>query len=576
MRKFTHLFALLLTFVFCAGAASADVKIDAEHFPDAKFRQWVKEEVAKGGNVLKDEQAAAVTELNLSFYGLYDVSSLKGIEYFTALTSLCCDNNPIGTLDLSRNTALEWLRCSGVGLTELDLSGNPALKNLDCSSNRLTKLDLFDNPALESLNCSENQLAKLDLSDTPALSNLDCSGNKLTELDLSGTGALTFLNCGGNELTELELFNLPSLVGLDCPGNKLTELDLSGNGALESLSCSANKLTKLDLSGNGALNSIDCSKNKLTELDLSAHTALERLYCGGNALTKLDLSHNPALACLYCENPIRTLNLLKNPNLAEAMLPKDASVTLPNGDRIDAGDFQVKKTKDGKWRLTLSKYAGKLNVTARNKGVVEDTEVPMEVSDGVYTFEPCDGAISVYYKLSGEDSWLELILSAPGDGDPSVEGGEVHKEERPESGGDGDEDADEEFTEETRTLSVKLVNNTDAQISVALAGWPEDGGETGAFTKGWFNVAPGKERTVNYPNVSSSFGCGFYATSKGGKRVWGGKPGDARYAGSFWVHMKNAFASHDGTPIEGGKQVPFKRLSVSKDGKATIKFSVKK
>ncbi len=416
MRKSSHLFALLLAFVLCAGAAAADVKIDAEHFPDGKFRQWVKEEAAKGGNVLTDEQASAVTELDLSFYGLYGVSSLKGIEYFTALTYLCCDNNPIGTLDLSKNTALEWLRCSGLGLTELDLSGNPALKKLDCSSNRLTNLDLFDNPALESLNCSENQLTKLNLSDTPALSDLDCSGNKLTELDMSDTPALTFLSCGGNELTELELFNHPSLVGLNCDGNKLTELDLSGNGALESLNCSENKLTKLNLSSNGALDSIACSENKLTELDLSSHAALKSLYCKGNRLTELDLSHNPALESLHCENPIRTLNLSKNPQLAEAALPKEASVTLPNGDRIDMRDFQVKKTKDGKWRLALSKYAGKLEVSVRNEGIVEDTEVPVDVSGGVYTFEPCDGTIWAYYKLDGEDSGLQLLLSAPEDG----------------------------------------------------------------------------------------------------------------------------------------------------------------
>ncbi|MCR5346749.1 MAG: hypothetical protein K6E38_03150 [Fretibacterium sp.] len=551
---------VLLALVLTAGTALvpirawSDVKIDAKHFPDEKFRQWVKEEVAKGGDVLTDKQAAAVKELDVSFYGLYDISSLKGIEYFTALTSLRCDGNPIKTLDLSKNKALEWLRCSGLGLTELNLSGVPALKTLDCSQNKLTKLNLSGNSKLEILNCGSNQLTKLDLSDTPALSNIDCPDNKLTELNLSNTPALIHLNCGINKLTELDLSGSPALRALSCYDTGLMDLDLSGVPKLENLNCSGNKLTKLDLSRNPSLYALDCSSNKLKELDLSNQSALEWLYCGDTALARLDL--------------------LKKSKLQEVTLPDAAAVTLPNGDKIDAEDFLVKKTKGGKWRLDLSRYTGKVQVSAYNRGVVEDTSVPVDVSGGVYSFDSCDGSISVFYKLGGEDSWLQLHLAAPKDNAPVVDDGEPRKAERPESGGDEEEPCEEPI-EEVRNLSVTLVNKTDANIFVALAGWPDSGEDAGSFTRGWYKVEPRKGRTVTYSNVNLSFGFGFYAKS-GSRLVWTAKPGDSRYAGRFWIHPQNAFKSFDGKPVKGGKQVNFRTLMVSEDGKATINFSVKK
>ncbi len=207
-------------------ADKAGVKIDAANFPDENFRRWVKEEVAGGRNVLTDAQIAAVENMDLNSQG---ISSLKGLEFFTALKTLECSENKLTKLDLSRNPALDMLFCNDNMLTELDLSHNPLLEELHCYNNKLTKLALPHAPALTKLHCYDNELTKLDLPHAPALEMLTCSGNGLTELDLAHVPALDWLDCDDNKLTKLDLTHNPALGGLFCRKNPIRELDLSKN-----------------------------------------------------------------------------------------------------------------------------------------------------------------------------------------------------------------------------------------------------------------------------------------------------------------------------------------------------------
>ena len=234
------------------------------------------------------------------------LTSLKGIEYFTALEYLDCRRNQLTALDVSQNTTLTSLHCNDNQLTALDVSQNTALTELYCGGNPLTALDVSQNTALESLNCVRNQLTTLDISRNIALTELDCQGNQLTALDVSRNTALTELGCQGNQLTVLDVSRNTVLDGLDCGGNRLTSLDVSRNAALEGLGCSENQLTALDVSQNTALIMMDCSGNQMASLDISQNTALEYLECGNNQLTALDVSQNTALGFLFCNgNPGR-------------------------------------------------------------------------------------------------------------------------------------------------------------------------------------------------------------------------------------------------------------------------------
>ena len=155
------------------------------------------------------EKMASVTELDLSFYDLFDASALK---YFTGLRRLDCSYNNLGSLDVS----------SLKNLTELD-----------CSYNFLTELTVAGAAALEALHCYENDLKTLDVSSLRNLTNLGCSSNQLSELKLGEAGALTRLNCSYNSLTELDVSMFKNLTDLDSSRNSLTELTVAGAAALE-------------------------------------------------------------------------------------------------------------------------------------------------------------------------------------------------------------------------------------------------------------------------------------------------------------------------------------------------------
>ena len=128
------------------------------YIPDAKFKSYLVNNTAintNGDNEIQVSEASA-------FNGEIDcwninISNLQGIEAFTALTGLTCNENQLTSLDVSKNTALTWLTCVSNQLTSLDLSKNTALTSLNCEGNQLTSLDVSQNTALTHLGCEGNQ-----------------------------------------------------------------------------------------------------------------------------------------------------------------------------------------------------------------------------------------------------------------------------------------------------------------------------------------------------------------------------------------------------------------------------------
>ncbi len=275
------------SFVLSAFSADSGVAINEDNFPDEFFRNRVMVFDTSRDNILSDEEIARVDEITVCSPYAYDfsltpinVTSLKGIEYFTSLTRLDC-----------RHTTL----------TKLDVSNNSALITLDCSSNQLTSLTLGSNSVLTNLYCDDNQLTNLDVSNNSALAILSCGSNQLTSLDVSNNTALTNLSCYGNQLTSLDISNDSALTSLFCEDNRLPSLDVSSNSALETLMCYTNRLTNLDVSNNSALTSLFCEDNRLSSLDVSNNSALTQLQCYGNHLTSIDLSNNNNLGEFECE-----------------------------------------------------------------------------------------------------------------------------------------------------------------------------------------------------------------------------------------------------------------------------------
>ena len=182
------------------------IAIDETNFPDAAFRQCLFDyyKFAKDG-ILTDEEIKNTTTLDVS---LYNVESLKGIEYFSALEELDCCGNYLTELDLKMNTKLHYLDCSYNELTMLNISNNQLLDTLYCNDNELTELDVTKNTALVQLDFDRNQITSIDISKNIWLEELYCAGNGLTKLDVSTNQALEMIQCYNNKISGQNMDNL--------------------------------------------------------------------------------------------------------------------------------------------------------------------------------------------------------------------------------------------------------------------------------------------------------------------------------------------------------------------------------
>ena len=303
-----------------------DIVINDTNFPDANFRNYLLSQSFGSDGVITEAEIAGVKEIDVSNR---NITSLEGIEFFTALTGLICYNNQLTTLDVTKNTMLTRFWCEANQLTTLDVSKNTALKELYCSDNPLTTLDVTNNTMLTELLCYNNQLTTLDVTKNTMLTRFWCTNNQLTTLDVSKNTALQHLTCGNNQLTTLDVSKNTALQDLDCGNNQLTTLDVSKNTALKELKCYNNQLTSLDVSKNTALQHLTSGNNQLTTLDVSKNTALQDLDCGNNQLTTLDVSKNTALKELKCyNNQLTSLDVSKNTALQHLTCGSNQLTTL--------------------------------------------------------------------------------------------------------------------------------------------------------------------------------------------------------------------------------------------------------
>ena len=214
IKSMKKIMMFLCSIVFCIAIAFGvppmtkatevdEVFIDEINFPDKVFREYVAKQFDKNNSGgLSKEEIIEVMSIDVYDKG---IKSLKGVEYFTALTELNCSRNQLTTLDVSKHTALTKLYCFDNQLTILDVSKNTALAELDCGTNQLTTLDVNKNTALQFLSFFNNKLTKLDVNKNTTLTKLNCGSNQLTLLDISKNIALTELDCFNNPLIELKL-----------------------------------------------------------------------------------------------------------------------------------------------------------------------------------------------------------------------------------------------------------------------------------------------------------------------------------------------------------------------------------
>ena len=217
MKRFTRqgfaaLLSLLLACQFfpTALASSPDVSITEDVFPDAVFRQWLTDPANLNGagsdGVFTQEELEDIRQINVSSMG---ISSLEGIEVFSALESLSCKDNALEALNVQQNRALCYLQCDYNRIDSLDVSGLDQLQALYCENNHMTSLDLTGCTALEIIYCRSNDLESVDFSTNTSLKFIESFDNQLTKVDLSMLPNLEFVHLDHNRLTHLDMSHNP-------------------------------------------------------------------------------------------------------------------------------------------------------------------------------------------------------------------------------------------------------------------------------------------------------------------------------------------------------------------------------
>lgn len=277
--------------------ASATNQIASTQTPDVTGSVTIYNNIdTNNDGEIQVSEALAIKWLSLAASSITD---LTGIESFSNLVILRCNNNQINSLNVSGFNSLKRLYCNNNLISSLTISNLPQLYILYCSDNQLPSLDLTGCNTLAALICNNNQLSQIEFGGINAIKQLNCSNNQLSTLDFSGFSLMVTLYCNDNQLTSLNVNGLFNLQELKCQNNQLILIDTSTLNSMFLLMCQSNYLTKLDVSRNILLDYLSCGSNQLTSISIK----------NGRPLTTFTFSNNPTLHYICCDDS-RITNVL--------------------------------------------------------------------------------------------------------------------------------------------------------------------------------------------------------------------------------------------------------------------------
>ncbi|MAL59609.1 MAG: hypothetical protein CMC14_06140 [Flavobacteriaceae bacterium] len=237
-------------------------------------------------------EAAGVLRLRTNV--ISGITSVIGIEEFTALEVLNLEFQELTELNITQNVNLTYLSCGFNTIESIDVSQNTALEHVDFVSNNFTSIDVSQNVNLMYLNVSSMNLLEIDITNNTLLEFLFVAGNQITSLDVSNQPLLKELNFRDNSIPSIDLSFNPNLVYLDGNENKLSELDLSNNSLLDVINASHNMIQSIDISNNSSLSFLILEDNNLKQVNLNNNNN-EGFYA-------VNLTENPNLKCIQVDD----------------------------------------------------------------------------------------------------------------------------------------------------------------------------------------------------------------------------------------------------------------------------------
>lgn len=279
--------SLIFIFFVFSGSLLAQV-ID---FPDANFKNaLINNNCAthlswpiSGGYYLYDVDSNNNGEIeiseaaNIRFLRIdnYSIASLEGIQYFTNLEYLSCEENLLNELDLGNMTNLEYLECDDNQLTILNLNNCSNLSYLSCKDNQLTDIGLAGTTTLKLINIHNNEFSTINLQDFIDLEYFYAGDNPFVSINVQNNVNLKYLYFYFSQVDNIDLSNNINLEELAIPYNQLSHIDVSGNYNLINLSIYGNQLTSLDISNNPNIESLSFGNNPLEFLNLKNGSSSE-------------------------------------------------------------------------------------------------------------------------------------------------------------------------------------------------------------------------------------------------------------------------------------------------------------
>lgn len=262
----------------------------AEEIADENLKTYLLSvaDADKNGKITAAE-AEAVTEVDFSGK---KVSSILGLEWFTALKKINASNNEIVEFDATVFSKLVTLNVSNNKIKALDVSGTKC-ENIYASNNELESfkfkgynlvyVDLSHNKIsgslefkyqsnLKYLNVSDNKIQALTCNQLPSLADLDISNNNIQYLYNYDNG-LYLSYC--NYLQNFKANNFGATYGLETAlkyKNQLKTVELKG------VDFSASKTTKIYINVN------DPKDGTVTNIDVTGAKGLEKVYVGTKAI----------------------------------------------------------------------------------------------------------------------------------------------------------------------------------------------------------------------------------------------------------------------------------------------------
>ncbi len=279
-----------------AAEASSAVAVSSANFPDAKFRQYVLDNIdTDKDKKLSAAEIKAAKTIDVSGLG---ISNLKGIERFTYATDLFAANNKLTSVNITKNTKVAYLNLSNNSLAgTLDLSKCTNLRVVKYGSNKLTKVVMPSKKYLKNLDfvdASSNKFttqanAGLNIGDTDyvkSLSEVNASNNAITSFNCAGFQGI--LDLRNNKITNLKLENSKEgsqVVSLYLDGNSLSKtpsIDFTPEWILRSWSNSAE--VKATATGTKPAISVKSTKKGVATVSWKAVAGADGydVYCGSS------------------------------------------------------------------------------------------------------------------------------------------------------------------------------------------------------------------------------------------------------------------------------------------------------